>query len=97
MTGVLSSSDVDLSFSSAWGGVVDASQMRVVLISAYSGKDYNANTWSGDTYADGWLGLAKNADPSFNILQRLKAMNEITNMIFYMTVDWGGSSRLYIG
>lgn len=72
--------------------------MRVGLISAYSGKDYDAaNKWSGDTYADGWLGLAKNADPSFNILQRLKVENEITNMIFYMTVDWGGSSRLYIG
>jgi len=42
--------------------------MKVGLISTYSGKDYSANTWSGDTYADGWLGLAKNSDSNLNIL-----------------------------
>jgi hypothetical protein len=97
--GLISDSDVDVSFDSTWAST-DASGMSVGLISAYSGTDYDGTelTWDGDAYVDGWLGLAPNSvNADYNVLGRLDTQGQMDAQKFYLTVDYGGDSELFIG
>lgn len=74
--------------------------MSVGLISAYSGTDYDGTelTWDGDAYVDGWLGLAPNSvNADYNVLGRLDTQGQMDAQKFYLTVDYGGDSELFIG
>jgi len=59
-SGKLSDDDVTVSFSSDADTDTDITvdDLYIGLISTYSGDDYTDNTWDGDSYVDGWLGLA---------------------------------------
>lgn len=95
--GDMSSADMSVSFDSTWAGTYDATSYTCGLISSYSGDDYVDNTWDGDSDVDAWLGLAldhEGSNESYNILYRLQQQADITNMLFNIDVDLGGTSTL---
>jgi hypothetical protein len=65
----MSNSDNTISFSSSADASLTVDSTAIGLISSYSGDDYSSNTWDGDSYVDGWLGLAYDtSNPEYNIL-----------------------------
>lgn len=71
-SGKMSDVDNTISFSSTTTASLTVYLTAVGLISSYSGSDYSSNTWDGDLYVDGWLGLAYDTSNSdYNILERM--------------------------
>ena len=68
ITGVWSTGNQQAFFydGSSYFGTYSSNGFDVGLISAYAGDDYDStsNTWDGDAYADGWLGLAPSGSDS---------------------------------
>ncbi len=68
-SGSMSDTDNTISFSSSAAASLTVSSTAIGLISSYSGSDYSSDTWDGDSYVDGCLGLAyDSANPEYNIL-----------------------------
>ena len=85
---------------SSYFGTYYWNNLYVGLISAYAGSDYDSttNTWDGDAYADGWLGLAPTGRDS-NLIESINTNSNAYQDYdrCYFDIDLGGTSVFSVG